>query len=107
MDLKIIMVPRVTIKGGIFTLPISRPLMLPQTKPANRENSRVRIGLLVALKTTTEKPPMSATMLPTDRSIPPVMMARPMPMAMVPTTVECLRMFITPLQVVAPPLTHK
>ena len=55
--------------------------------------------LLLRLTVMTVKPPTNASIEPTDRSIWPVMMIRPAPSAMMPTTAECLRMFITPTQV--------
>ena len=98
------MVARVTMKGGIFTLPMSIPLKKPSTQPTASTVSSVTKTELVALKATTPRPPIIASMEPTERSMPPVMMTRPMPKAMMPTTAEWRSMFITPLNVVAPPL---
>ena len=90
--------------GGIFTLPIKKPLIKPSAAPMSSAASRVSRMEFVPLKVTTLRPPMRESMEPTDRSMPLVMMTRPMPKDMMPTTAEWRRMFITPLRVVAPAL---
>ena len=98
------MVARVTMKGGILTLPMRMPLKKPSSAPTASTASSVRMMEFIELNTTTPMPPISESMEPTDRSMPPVMMTRPMPKAMMPTTAEWRRMFITPFRVVAPAL---
>ena len=98
------MVASVTMNGGIFTLPMSMPLKKPSTQPTSTTVKNVSITELEALNATTPRPPISESIEPTDRSMPPVMITRPMPKAMMPTTAEWRRMFITPLSVVAPAL---
>ena len=96
---KISIVASVTMNAGIFALPTSTPLIRPHSAPIAMAASSVKTMLLVVLNTITAKPPTNASIEPTDRSICPVMTTSPMPSAMMPTTAECLRMFITPTQV--------
>ena len=82
------MVARVTMKAGIFTRPMSTPVMGPRITPIKTANRKERAMLLVLLNTMTVRPPTSASWEPTDRSMSPVRMMRPIPRAMMPMTVE-------------------
>src|SRR4051795_4034996 len=85
-------VPRVTMKGSMRPLVISRPWIHPKTAPSTNASS-----MPSAITSTGEptlgaslfisrimQPAISAAIEPTDRSMPPLMMTKHMPTAMMP-----------------------
>ena len=95
-------VASVTMNAGIFALPMSSPLKRPSPVPNSTATMNVANMLLVELNTSMDMTAVKTSIEPTERSMPPVMMTSPMPMAMSPIAEEWRRMFITPFQVVAP-----
>ncbi len=87
---KILIVPSVTIKGCKFKLTTSPPLISPQSNPI-KSGTRIPIGNTVAAEASTGKfckaaaPPNAASAItePTEMSMPPVMMTRVTPTAMI------------------------
>jgi hypothetical protein len=87
---KILIVPKVTIKGCKFKLTTSPPLINPQTSPM-AIGTKIPIGKTTAAEASTGKfckaaaPPKAASAItePTEMSIPPVMITIVTPTAMI------------------------
>ena len=91
-------IPKVTIKGGILKAVTNPPVVIPI--PAQRRMAaRLPIHKCEVLGAAPPKAcmvkaaitPLKAMRLPTERSMPAVMMTSVMPMAMIATTETCLR----------------
>ena len=84
-----LMVPRVTMNGCRFSPTISTPLIVPHNKPVPSDTSAAN-GRISQAGALTEKcwsaaavpSAQSAIVLPTEMSMPPVMMTSVMPTAM-------------------------
>ena len=74
--------------AGIFALPIRMPLTAPAAVPNSTATMKVANPLLVELNVIAATTPVNARFEPTERSMPPVMMTSPIPIAISPTTDE-------------------
>ncbi len=90
----IVIVPRVTMNGGIFPYATLAPLKHPTNAPITAERMIGTInGYSPGCAKVAAITPVSATIDPTDRSIPPDTMTNIIPMARIPLMEACLRMF--------------
>ena len=74
------MVARVIMKALNFSLPTKNPFIAPINAPAKIAPKKPRNELPVYVSNTTPTAPENATLEPTDKSIPPVIMINVMPM---------------------------
>ena len=91
MPLIIVRVPSVTIIGGIFTLVAKVPFRSPHTHPAAIPAKKEKgTGTFKNLANDAEITPDSATIEPTERSIPPAITTKVSPNALIPIMETCL-----------------
>ena len=82
--MEIIMVPRVTINGGIFSRDTMMPLKAPNARPTTM--IRMRDGTMGKPCLSAVPPVMAAAIMtvPTERSMPPLIMTKVTPIEMNP-----------------------
>ena len=96
-------VPSVTMKGSMRPLVIKRPCTSPNTAPSTTASSMPTTTAAMGEPSTSAiafmnrmtEPAISAAMEPTDRSMPPEMMTKHMPTAMMPMKAVRVSTFIT------------
>ena len=96
-------VPRVTIKASIFPLVVRKPLMKPAPMPRISEqpmpSSTVQMDApmlsTAAFMMMIIMPAMKAAMEPTERSIPPAVITKVAPTAMMPIKAERVSKLVT------------
>ena len=96
---KMFMVASVTMMSGMCSLTISRPFNAPSAVPRASVSSTVSATGSPALSIMPASTPHSDSRLPTERSMPPIMMTMVMPSATMPLMVICWAMTETLLNV--------
>jgi hypothetical protein len=84
-----VIAPRVTIKGRILRLATSRPVAVPSAAVARTASAAAAAGPDPDLRIEATRTVVSATIEPTERSMPPAIMTSVMPEAAMPTTTVC------------------
>ena len=74
-----VMVAKVAIKGATLPLVITRPFTAPKTAPMTQASTMPTMGLLPLLIKLPIRTELSAKILPTDKSMPPVKITKVMP----------------------------
>jgi hypothetical protein len=98
-DLKIDIVPNVTMNGAILNFATITPFNAPSNEPKTKAKRNVSTNASVEsgpnrLRKKIETPPTNAAIDPTERSIPPLMMTNVIPSPIIPVYEICRRILV-------------